>query len=329
MNMKGDVLVLGEIRDNEIDDITFQMLGKGREIADERGARLLILLLGYGIDKLASSVLNAGVDEVLVADHPILKYYNSEAYLSVIENVIKEIEPSLFLLGYTYIGMEIAPSLSIRLKVPLATNCVDVKTSEGGILAIRSIYGGKLNSKVKLEGPSPAIISIQRGALPRKTLKAKSAILTPFHVKLPERPICIEAIDVIQPVLEELDIKKADIIVSVGRGILAKENINMIEELANAMEGVVGCTRPLVDIGWLPHERQIGTSGKTVSPRIYIAIGISGSPQHTAGMRGSNKIIAINKDPNAPIFNIAHYGIIGDLFQVVPVLIKEIKRLKG
>lgn len=326
--MAGDILVLAEQKNGELDNITFELLTKGREIADKWETKLAVLLMGYNLASLSKSLMDAGVDTILVADHPVLEPCNTELYCNVISDTIRDFKPSLFLLGYTYLGIEVGPAVATRLGVPIVSNCVDLAVVDEKVIVIHPMYSGTLHATVEIQGAQPYIISFQKGAVSKKTLPSIPASVLSMPVEIDESTTRSKVIGLSQAASGEIDITKANIIVAVGKGIRDKANIQLVKELADALEGVVACSRPVADLGWLPPEVHVGISGKTVAPRVYIACGISGASHHTSGMMDSNTIIAINSDPNAPIFRIAHYGVVGELLEIVPAFTEEARKLK-
>jgi electron transfer flavoprotein alpha subunit len=321
--LKGDVLVLSEGKGAALDNMTFELLSKGREIADEWGSRLAVLAVGNRTEAIVKVLVNSGADVVLVADHPMLDNYNSEMYSRVISRAVKEFNPSLFLLGYTYLGIEMGPSVATRLNATMISNCTDIDCSENRVRVTRPMYAGNFQTKLEVKGPSPYVISFEKGCLPKKVYPSKIGAVVSVAVEPHEMSLRSKFISLIEPAAGEVDISKAKILVSAGRGVGSKDKLPIIYELADALGGTFSCSRPVVDMGWLPLERQVGISAKTVTPAVYIACGISGASQHVAAMRDSALIIAINKDPNAPIFRVAHCGVVGDLFEIIPAFIKE------
>jgi len=325
--LAGNILVLSEQKNGELDNITLELLTKGRECADKWGTKLAVLLVGHSLASLSNSLVGGGVDVVLEADHPMLESNNAELYCQVISAVVRDFKPSLFLLGYTYLGMEVGPAVATRLEVPLISNCVDLEVADGKFTAIRPMFSGTLHAKVEVTREAPTyILSFQKGTLPREKLSPRQASIETVPVEIVESTIRSKVVGLLQAAIGEIDIAKADIIVSVGRGIKDQKNIQLMKDLADALGGVIACSRPVADLGWLPSESHVGISGRTVAPKVYIACGISGASQHVAGIRDSNTIIAINNDPNAPIFQAAHYGVVGDLFEIVPALIQEARK---
>jgi electron transfer flavoprotein alpha subunit len=318
-----DLFVLIEHRQGEIRDISFEMLMKGKKLSEKTGRPLVAILLGDNVGEMAEQLRKRANRVVLIEDQKLEKF-NSEAYQQALGNVIEGEKSFLLLIGHTAFGMDLAPSLAVRMNAPLATDCIDVLVEDKQIKAIRQTYGGKLNVEVRLKPAErsmvtvrPASFSVEEYSLDGEIVRITSPITEEIASK--------RFLEYVEAAAGEVDITQAPVLVSVGRGIKDPENIPMVQELADSLGAVLSCSRPVVDKKWLPKDRQVGTSGKTVKPKVYIAIGISGAFQHAAGMKGSGTIIAINKDPKAPIFNIAQYGIVGDLFKIVPALKGKIR----
>ncbi|MBI4331717.1 MAG: electron transfer flavoprotein subunit alpha/FixB family protein [Chloroflexi bacterium] len=319
MNTGGDILVLAEHKNGELDGITFQLLSKGRELAGKLGGQLKALVLGNRTEAVTRA-LDDVADVVLLADHSLLDPYNPEIYGNVVGEVLKNAGPSLFLIGHTFLGMEIGPAIAARLGLTLVTNCVDVETTDGVVTVTRPIFGGVSHARLELQGPGPHLVSLQKGRLPKKSLSGRKADFVCVPVKIDESSLRTRVIGAVEASIAGIDITRADIVVAVGRGIGGKTNIQLAEELARAIGGVVACSRPVADFGWLPQEQLVGMSGRTVKPRVYLACGISGASQHVAGMVESQCIIAINKDRSAPIFQVAHYGVVGDVLKIISLI---------
>jgi electron transfer flavoprotein alpha subunit len=318
-----DIVVLAEHRRGEIRDITFEMLMKGKTLSEKTGRTLVAVLLGNNVEEMAEQLKNRAERVVLIEDQK-LENFNSEIYQLALGNFIEREKPFLLLIGHTAFGMDLAPSLATQMNTPLATDCIDVMVEEKEIKATRQTYGGKLNVEVRLKPAAcsmatvrPASFSVEKYSMAGEIVKGSSPLTEEIASK--------RFLEYVEAAAGEVDITQSPVLVSVGRGIKGPENIPMVQELANSLRAPLSCSRPVVDKKWLPKDRQVGTSGKTVKPGVYIAIGISGAFQHAAGMKGSGTIIAINKDPKAPIFNIAHYGIVGDLFKIVPTLKGKIR----
>jgi electron transfer flavoprotein alpha subunit len=324
-----EIFVLAEHRQGQIRDVTYEMLTKAREIAEKANMELTAVFLGKEVKEKAK-VLTEYAKKVLVVEDAKLENFNSDAYQKVLINLIKENKPTLTLIGHTSYGIELAPRLAAALSIPLATDCIDL-TLEGDTLTVtRQMYGGKVNVKATMRKAESYMVTVRQAA---------------FTAQKPAAPINGEIIEKPSPLTEEIttkrfiqyilpppggvDITAAEKLVGIGRGIKDQSNIPLIEDFAKSIGAVLACSRPIVDKGWLPSDRQVGSSGKTVKPKLYIAVGISGAFQHVLGMKSSDLIIAINKDPNAPIFSFADYGVVEDLFKIVPSLKNKIYEIKG
>lgn len=321
-----EILVLAEHRMGELRDVTLEMLTKGRELAQALDAQLVAGLLGHDVAGF-SETLKKWAHQVLVVDDPKLENFNADAYQKVLSAIIKERQPGLTMIGHTSFGVDLAPPLATQMGFPLTTDCVNIQLKDGTPLATRQVYGGKLISEVSFIG-TPCMVTLRQGAFPVEESDLQG------HVVAVDSPLTEEItyrrfLQYVEAVVGDVDITQAEIIVSVGRGIREEKNMPIVEGLAEAMGGVLACSRPVTDSGWLSSDRQVGQSGRTVKPKVYVAVGISGAFQHIAGMGGAETIVAINKDPNAPIFSVAHYGIVGDLFQVVPALTEKIAEARG
>lgn len=324
--MSRDILVITEHWKGQVDSITYQMLAKGHELADSMGVGLAALVVGHQLGGVIEALKEKGMDTLLVIDDPALAQAGAEVQAHVIADAALGIDPSLVLIGYSLVGMELAPPIATRLGVSAMTNCVNVEILAGELVVTRPLFDGTVHAKIALEGRGPALVAIQKGATPTVQFLSKAASVQPATVDIQAIPVRSQVLEVIEEPASEVDIAKAELLVAVGRGIGDKEKIPLIEELAESLGGLMACSRPLVDLGWLSRERQVGASGKSVAPKVYIACGISGASQHLSGMSDSRLIVAINKDPNAPIFQVAHYGVVADLFDLVPALIEEAKK---
>lgn len=323
--MKGKVLVVAEHKEGELDNITWELLGKGRTLADQMESSLGVLLTGSDIDALAESLKSSGADVVLLAQDAGLKNYNAELYTTVMSRAIKEFDPSVILMGYTYLGMETGPAVSVRLGGSMVTNCTALEIDEGKLTAVRPVFGGTLLARVDVEGPQPYTFSFQKGVLPKPAPSSREGEIQRLTLGIDGVKLRSKVIEILTAAKGKIDITKAKILVSIGRGIGSEDKIPVFQELADALGGELSCSRPVADMGWLPPSHQVGISANTVTPDIYIACGISGASQHVTAMRDSGVVIAINKDPNAPIFRVADYGIAADLFDVVPHLLEGAK----
>jgi electron transfer flavoprotein alpha subunit len=316
--MMGEILVLAEQRGGELQDVTFEMLTLANKLGKEHGLAVTALFLGHGSSDLAQQLTRA-CDTALIMEDPELANYNADHYLMALDQIIEDRMPFLTMVGNTSMGMDIVPALAARLSLPLATDCVEVTIPEKGRLEVlRQIYGGKINARLTMKPSDRYLIGLRTGSFDAEAEQGKSGnvetVPAPSWTKLRGRKF----LTYLEAKLEDVDIASADILVSIGRGIGKPENIPIAQEFANSIGATLSCSRPVADEQWLPKSRQVGTSGKTVRPRLYIALGISGAYQHQAGMKNSDTIIAVNTDPKAPIFSIAHYGIVADMFEVMP-----------
>ncbi len=321
--MPRDILVLAEHKDGAVDGVTGEVLAKGRQLADALGEHLLALVMGHDAEQIASSLRRKGPDRILLVDDPALGTAAVEPQVHAAGEVLKRTEARLLLAGYTLKGMELVPAVGTRLGMPVLTNCVDVELLDGEVVVTRPLFDGTIHAKIALEAGQPAVIGLQQGSGLAEDVSQREAAIEPVTVDLSRIPAPTRVLGIISERETDVDIAQADIVVSVGRGIGGQENIRIVEELAQALGGVLACSRPIVDLGWLPRERQVGASGKSVTPKVYIACGISGASQHVAGITGAKRIIAINKDPDAPIFQVAHFGVVTNLFDIVSALTEE------
>ncbi len=319
--MSEEVLVLAEYTRQGLSSLTLELLGKGRELADSLNCELSVVILGCQIQEQISSLANK-VDKIYFLDHPEMETFNADAIGNTLLGALRSIAPRVFLLGYTYLGMELGPFLAAKLDLPLMSNCVSVEANNNGGLSIeRPLCGGTLRAKYECD--LPMILSAPVTAFSVKHIRACGTEQIHLDYSKNGQSVGIKVREVIGNTGDQALITKADILVSVGRGMASPDRLPIFAELAQCLGGALACSRPAVDMGWLPSENLVGLSGSVVKPKIYIACGISGAAQHVAGMSGSPIIIAINKDPLAPIFNMAHYGIIGDMFEIIPQITRE------
>jgi electron transfer flavoprotein alpha subunit len=266
--------------------------------------------------------------KVYAVKHALLDHYTADGYSAAFEALIRKVNPDLILLPHTYQTRDFAPKLATRFERVLISDVIAARVEDRGPVFVRQLFQGKLNGDVRLTGPGPHFASLQAGAWRAAALEAAPAEVETFTPELNAEQIRQTAEPPFRESARAVDLSAAERIVSVGRGIGEKEKIAVVEELAHAMGAELAASRPICDAGWLPMERQVGSSGQTVAPKLYVAVGISGAIQHLVGMKGAKTIVAINRDPSAPIFEIADYGIVGDLFEVVPALIEELKKAK-
>ena len=312
--------------------VSLELLGKGRELADKLNVELTALLIGESVSDMAKELVGYGADRVIVADDPMLKAYHTEPYTDIISEQAMKEKPEVLTVGASPIGRDLAPKLSFRLNAGCTADCTDLDIDEENRLFVstRPAFGGNVMATIICPEHRPQMSTVRPGvmALPEKDESRKGEIIH-LDLHLNKEEVKVEILESVKGRSEGVNIQEADRIVAVGMGAGDRDAFDMIKELAELLEAEVAATRLAVDAGWISHDFQIGQTGKTVRPSLYIACGISGAVQHTAGMSGSKIIIAINSDPNAEIFKIADYGIVGDVGKVVPALISELKSLKS
>lgn len=316
--MGQDVLVVAEQLQGKLDDITFELIGRGKALAAQTGGQCIAALIGGG--DLAGQL--GGADLVVTVDAEGLADFNPESHGVALAAVVEAKVPHLVLIGYTSMGMDLASGLATRTGMAHAASCLAVQVGES-ITAVSQLYGGKLNVSTDL-GAGPCVLSVLAGSAPADAGRGDRVPATEA-MEPPPLPGRVRVKRLIEPEAGDVDITAQDILVAVGRGIGNKDDIEVAEELAEKLNAAVAASRPIVDAGWLPKTRQVGKSGVKVTPKVYIALGISGAPEHVEGMKGAATIIAINTDKNAPIFNVAHYGMVGDLFDVCEELTEELQ----
>ena len=327
--MPDNLLVFAEQRAGRLKGISWEAIGFGQKLAEELNSGIEVVLLGGDVQALATEIVERSGLEVLAVSNEKCRDYTPEAYCEVLRQVIEQRRPFLLLMGHTYQVIDFAPKLATLLGGGFIPNCIDYIGDGKELTFVRQVFNGKLNLQVRLKGPAPGLVSLQQGAFNSYEVRPKSnPAVVRLDMPLPDDILKRKILEVIQSAQGKVDLSQADIIVAGGRGLASKEKFQIILDLADALGAGVGASRPVTDGGWLPKEHQIGSSGQTVSPKLYIACGISGAIQHLVGMSNSGCIVAINKDANAPIFSIADYGIVGDVFKIVPLLTELARDLK-
>jgi electron transfer flavoprotein alpha subunit len=331
MPMSGEILVFAEHQAEKLVRPTFEAVAAGQSVASSTGGTVAAVILGSGISGLASELAALDLQAVLTVDSPELHTYTADGYALALRFVIEQRNPQIVIFSHTYLVRDFAPKLAANLKRGLVSDCLSYRDENKHLVFVRQVFQGKFNADVEVEGESPFLVSFQAGAFREDAVRrgAASAKTLPVPVEIPAGGIRTKPGERFREAKQAVDLSQAEVIVAAGRGIRAPENLELIKKLAEALGGEVGASRPICDAGWLPMDRQIGSSGQTVTPKLYLALGISGAIQHQVGMKGSKTIVAVNKDKEAPIFEVASYGIVGDLFEVVPPLIEEIKKVKG
>ncbi|SNX53081.1 electron transfer flavoprotein subunit alpha/FixB family protein [Thermoanaerobacterium sp. RBIITD] len=326
-----DIWVFAEQRDGMIMNVALEILGEARKLADKKGVNVGAVLLGYNIGSLAKELISYGADLVYVVDNPLLLNYTTEGYAKVIADLANEYKPEVILYGATYIGRDLAPRIASKLMTGLTADCTGLDIDENGLLLqTRPAFGGNLMATIKCPDRRPQMSTVRPGVM-KKSVKDESrkGQVINYETDIKETDIRTKILNIVKEAKSKVNLEEADIIVSGGRGVGNAEGFKLIKELADVLGGVVGASRATVDAGWISSDHQVGQTGKTVRPKLYIACGISGAIQHLAGMSNSGTIVAINKNPDAPIFKVADYGIVGDLFKVIPALIEELKKVSA
>ena len=335
------VYVFAQQVDNELSGIAFELLGKAKELAKDLNTDVTAILLGSGIKGLADQLAEYGADKVIVVDDPELKEYRTEPYAHAVSSVINEYKPEIVLVGATAIGRDLGPRVSARVATGLTADCTVLEIGDfplnpipgqeqkhNQLLMTRPAFGGNTIATIACPDNRPQMATVRPGVMQKiDPVQGAKAEVIEYNPGFTPNNKYVEIMEVVKEISNTVDIMDAKILVSGGRGVGSKENFQILQDLADAIGGTVSCSRAVVDNGWMPKELQVGQTGKTVRPNVYFAIGISGAIQHAAGMEESDIIVAINKDETAPIFDIADYGVVGDLNKIVPKLTEELKRL--
>lgn len=325
------ILLITEQRDAKWNKVSFETLAAAQQIAQQAKASVSAAVIGKGVAALADELSGYQLDEVLLVEHDLLSDYTPDGFSIALRQVMESAKADLVLLPHTYQVRDFAPKVAASMQKGMIGDCIGYRYENGKLIFVRQMFQGRTAADVVFTGATPWIASFQAGAF-RADLAAKhssgKAPVKAVSVDLKADQIRTKPLELFREAKQAVDLTQAPILVSVGRGIKAPENIPMAEKLAKLMGGEVSASRPICDEGWLPMDRQIGSSGQTVMPKLYLALGISGAIQHVVGMKGARTIAAINKDQNAPIFEIADYGIVGDLFEVVPAMIEELEKTK-
>lgn len=326
--MSKDIWVYADVNNGKIVKITYELLGKAAELAQKTGGSVVAVLLGHNVSALAGELAHYGANKVFVADNESLASYSSLPYTKVISDLIKEHSPAMFLAGNTYNGKDLISRVAGRLDAGAISEIMSLDCdAEGKVTAVRPIYAGKFLETVTFNS-FPQLIGVRNKAFPIKDADtSKSAEVVNVNVEAVDTKLKLKETKV--STSNKIDLADAEIVVSAGRGLKGPENLHLVESLATALGAAMGASRPVVDDGWVEYNSQVGQTGKVVSPKLYIACGISGAIQHLSGMSSSKYIVAINKDADAPIFKIADYGIVGDVFEILPALTEEVKKAKA
>jgi electron transfer flavoprotein alpha subunit len=327
------VWVFIEQYDGEVAKVSWELLGAGKELAGTLGVPLSAVIIGHRVDCLCEEAFAYGADNAVVIDAPVFAHYRTKPYTDAICHLIDKYKPEIILMGATGQGRDLAGAVATIVKTGLTADCTGLGIDDKrNLMQTRPAFGGNIMATIMCDRFRPQMATVRPHVMPmpeRQQGRKGAVIHEDFSLR--EEDVLVKIIEVLSDRhdIEKIDIAGAEVIVSGGRGLMNKENFSLLQELADELGGVVGASRSAVDAGWMPHGRQVGQTGKTVRPRIYIACGISGAIQHLVGMQDSDLIIAINRDPEAPIFQVATYGIVGDLFQIVPAITRKVRSLKG
>ena len=333
------VFIYAQQVDNKLSDIAFELVGKAKELAADLNTEVTAVLLGSKVKALATELGEYGADKVIVVDNPALETYRTEPYAQALVSVINEYKPEIMLVGATAIGRDLGPTVSARVQTGLTADCTKLEIGDfpinampgqeqkhNQLLMTRPAFGGNTIATIACPDNRPQMATVRPGVMQKiEPVKGAKAEVIEYNPGFTPNNKYVEILDIVKDLSDTVDIMDAKILVSGGRGVGSKENFAMLQDLADVIGGTVSCSRAVVDNGWMPKELQVGQTGKTVRPNVYFAIGISGAIQHTAGMEESDIIIAINKDETAPIFDVADYGIVGDLNKIVPALTAQLK----
>jgi electron transfer flavoprotein alpha subunit len=322
------VLVVLEQRGGKWNRQSFEALAAGKRLAQAANTDVQAVVMGGSVDALAREAAAYEVGKIIALEDSLLDEYTPDGYTAALEQLIRTAKPSAVVFPHTYQVRDFGPKLATRLGLPFVSDVVDIKVESEHPVFVRQLFQGKMNADVKGTG-ALILLSVQAGAFRAAQPAGSGAPIEQFQVKIDPGQVRSKPEAPFREGQRSVDLGAADMIVSVGRGIGEKDNLGLVEQLAETLGAELAASRPICDSGWLPMERQVGSSGQTVSPKVYVAVGISGAIQHLVGMKGAKTVVAINKDESAPIFEAADYGIVGDLFEVVPALIEEIKKVKA
>ncbi len=325
------IWVFAEQRNGHVHSVVYELLGVGKKLAQARGTELACVLMGYRVEEKAKLLFQRGADKVYVVDHPSLANYLDEPYSRIFTRLIREYKPEIVLAGATSMGRSLIPRIAVEIYTGLTADCtgLDIDPETGHLLQTRPAFGGNIMATILCERYRPQMATVRHKVMEEAPMdpNRNSGELVRVPISNVDVASRTSILEIVKEVEETINIAEADIIVSGGRGLKGPENFELLRELAKVLGGAVGASRAAVDAGWIPYSHQVGQTGKTVKPKIYIACGISGAIQHLVGMSSSDVIIAINKNPDAPIFNVANYGLVGDLFEIVPELTKRFKEI--
>lgn len=326
--MSGTILIITEQQGGAWNRMSFETIAAGQQLAAQLGQTASAAIPGNGVEALASELQSKKLDRVYTVESPLLATYTADGFTAALEQLIRNVQPSFVLFPHTYQVRDFLPKLATALGRIAVSDVVGHRAAGGSLVLVRQLFQGKVNADIRFATEAPNLASLQAGAYRADQVAAGSASVETVTPNLSPGEIRTKPLELFRESQRAVDLSAAELIVSVGRGIKEADQIPLVQKLADVLGAELAASRPICDAGWLPMERQVGSSGQTVAPKMYMAIGISGAIQHLVGMKGSRIVVAINKDANAPIFEVADYGIVGDLFQVVPELIEAIQKSK-
>ncbi len=324
-----DIFVFVEQVEHKIMGVSYELIGEGKKLAQDLNAKVIAVLMGNNVSDLAGKLARYGADKVIIVDDPVLETYMTEPYTKALAAVVNNYKPEIVLFGATAIGRDLAPRVSARVHTGLTADCtkLDISETDKNLMMTRPAFGGNIMATILCPNHRPQMATVRPGVMKRIAPIENPTVETEkFAVEGLKESINITIKDIVKKVSEKMDIMEANVLVSGGRGMGGPENFGILEELADALGGTISASRASVDAGWQPKDRQVGQTGKTVRPNLYIACGISGAIQHLAGMEESEIIVAINADPSAPIFEVADYGIVGDARKIVPIITESVRK---
>jgi len=328
-NWKG-IWIFAEQREGQVQNVAFELLSEAQKLAADLNCEVAAVLCGEaGIEKQAGTLFEYGAARVYLIEHPELKHYRTAPYTRAITQLALKYKPEIFLIGATTVGRDLAARMAVRINCGLTADCTGLAIENGILRQTRPAFGGNIMATIISPNHRPQMATVRPKVFKKSKVKSQKSEIIKFDPVINQEDLLVKLINIVRDESVKVNLQEAEIIISGGRGIGDPKNFAMIEELAGVLGGAVGASRATVDAGWISAHHQVGQTGKTVSPKLYIACGIAGKIQHLVGMQSSDTIIAINKDPDAPIFKVATYGIVGDCLEVVPLLTKKIKELRG
>jgi electron transfer flavoprotein alpha subunit len=329
--MPNEILVFAEHQGGKLTRPTWEALAAGQHLGEDLQAPVAVVVTGSNVSSLAAELAGVELQEVASVDSPLLADYTADGYAAAVREVIAQRQPRFVVFSHTYQVRDFAPKLAAALDKGFVSDCLGYRKEGEGLVFIRQVFQGKYCADVEFAGEPPFLVSFQAAAFREDSVRrgASPAKVSAAAATLAAETIRTKPAERFREAKQAVDLTQAEVIIAVGRGIKAPENLELVNKLAESLGAEIGASRPICDNGWLPMDRQIGSSGQTVAPKLYVGLGVSGAIQHQVGMKGSRTVVAINKDKEAPIFEVATYGVVGDLFEIVPPLIEEIKKVKG